>query len=225
MKKLLFLLCIMAIQIVLFAPVYGDSIPLTILNNSFENTSSGWYSAPGGVWTQNVGITGWASTDPGMCGVISGFGETAPEGDNAAWVQGSNAIWQVLGDTLQSDSLYTLSVYVGNRSGAYSPDAEIQLWADGNLLIDYVVNPNSIVDNTYSQITLTFQSGHDVTPGQSLGIKLISTGAHGDASQPHFDMVTLSDPPVGVPEPSVLLFLGMGLLSLAGMGRRWIKKK
>jgi hypothetical protein len=47
----------------------------------------------------------------------------------------------------------------------------------------------------------------------------------GQGTSPIGLLVTLQGEATPVPEPSTLLFLGMGLLGLAGMGRKWIQKK
>lgn len=212
----------MSLAFFMFLSGVSLATPIPINNYSFENPSV----SPGG-WTQGQGIPGWDTNNcynsGEWCGVISGYG-TASEGNNADWVQYIGWISQDLNATLQPDYTYTLSVSVGHRSG-FPLDPEIQLLAGGNVLIDKILaDPEKPVDGAYSIITLTYQSGQNVTPNQYLTINLMNTGSSGVWSQPHFDNVTLdASPSPPIPEPSTFLLLGAGLVGVGFLRKRFKK--
>ena len=224
MKKGMLILCIFAFQAFLIIPAFAT--PIYIDNYSFENPAvnvgPGWIADSTGSWTQGVGIPGWTCSDTGYSGVISGYG-TAADGNNAAWVQYDNYISQSLTATLQPNSLYTLSVAVGNRVDWDKLNPEIQLLAGGNVLSDKTLTSAEIpASGHYSFITLTYQTGQNVTSNQNLAIKLINASPNDRGSQSHFDDVTLDESSTNsaVPEPASMLLFGIG-----GIATALLKKK
>jgi hypothetical protein len=127
-------------------------------------------------------------------------------------------ISQTLTVSLLPDSIYTLSVYIGNRLDDQVTNYSFSLLAGGTVLNTVSGSNGSITPGTFQQEFLTFETGDVVTPGL-LGIELTSAGQQID-----FDDVQLSDAPadgpVGTPEPSSLLMLGMGLLGVLRVAGR-----
>jgi len=202
---------------------------LTVANNSFEAPI---ITAPQG-FTNNNTITGWVVTPTGsaQAGLLNPFqaqnfastnatvlnnslydpGVGAPNGNQIAYSNGGT-ISQTLSGTLQTNTVYTLRAFVGNRLSVNFPGYNIQLYAGGNLLAS-----NSSVtpaDGTFAPVTVSYTSGISVAPGQALGIRLTSNGV-----QTNFDNITLDA--ASIPEPSAILgLLGFGLLGIASKLRQ-----
>jgi hypothetical protein len=116
---------------------------------------------------------------------------------------------------LQTNTVYTLGAYVGNRFSLNFPGYNIGLYAGGNLLASNSVTPPA--DGTFAPVTVSYTSGISVTPGQALEIRL--TSLSGFQGQTNFDNITLDA--ASIPEPSAILgLLGFGLLGIASKLRQ-----
>jgi len=200
--------------------VQAWAVPIAIVNPGFEQDSL----SPG---VYIFSITGWAGGSavapqagtwaPGAFYYPSGV----PEGKNVAFNKGTT-ISQVLGATLQADTLYILSVDVGHRADEPFPGYAVELLAGGILL----ASESSLVPDPgeFLTSTLTYQETAGDPVGQPLEIRLVSTESPGDLKfQTNFDDVRLDafaqDPP-SVPEPGSFLLLGPGLAGLGGLAWR-----
>ena len=194
-----------------------------IANNSFENpivtTPSGFNFRTGsaGGWTFTGPQQGFADPVAAHSAGGSWYGPSPtiiPNGSQIAWSNGGT-ISQTLSDTLQANTVYTLSAFVGNRLGLNFPGYNIELYAGGNLLAsDNSVTP---ADGSFAAVTASYTSGISVTPGQALEIRL--TSLSGFQSQTNFDNITLDA--ASIPEPSAILgLLGFGLLGIASKLRQ-----
>jgi hypothetical protein len=198
---------------------------ITVANNSFEapiitvpqgfitvssGTSNNWTFTGGTqqgfanpVAAHNAGGS-WYGSSPGII----------PDGNQVAWSNGGT-ISQTLSGTLQTNTVYTLSAFVGNRLSVNFPGYSIGLYAGGNLLASNSgVTP---ADGTFAPVTVSYTSGISVTPGQALEIRL--TSLSGFQGQTNFDNITLDA--ASIPEPSAILgLLGFGLLGIASKLRQ-----
>jgi hypothetical protein len=195
-----------------------------IANNSFENpmitTPSGFDTVSSGTsnnWTFTGGTQqGFADPTIGHSFGNSWYGSPAnlPNGSQIAWSNGGT-ISQKLSATLQTNTVYTLSAFVGNRLSLNFPGYNIELLAGNTVLASNSgVTP---ADGTFESVTFSYTSGISVTPGQQLEIRLTSlTGLN---AQTNFDNITLDA--ASIPEPSAILgLLGFGLLGIASKLRQ-----
>jgi hypothetical protein len=204
------------------SPLYADSTPITVQNASFENYNpftngcSGAGCAYNGGQIPNWSITGGAgSWQPGSNSVY--FNTALPGGNTVAFVN-FGSISQDLGISLLPNSVYTLSVFVGNRldgmsGGTYS----IGLDAGASLLGSTTGLNSSLTRGTFTQEFFTFSTGQTVTPGD-LSIVLGTSGGQSD-----FDNVSLAvGQNTSVPEPTslVLLIAGAAFVGLFSLLRR-----
>ena len=196
---------------------------LTVANNSFETpivtAPSGFISSTGSVggWTFTGGQQGFANPVAAHNAGGSWYGSSPgiiPDGNQIAWSNGGT-ISQTLSGTLQTNTVYTLSAFVGNRLSVNFPGYSIGLYAGGNLLASNSgVTP---ADGTFAPVTVSYTSGISVTPGQALEIRL--TSMSGFQAQTNFDNITLDA--ASIPEPSAILgLLGFGLLGIASKLRQ-----
>lgn len=196
---------------------------LTVANNSFETpivtAPSGFISSTGSVggWTFTGGQQGFADPVAAHNAGGSWYGSSPgiiPDGNQIAWSNGGT-ISQTLSGTLQTNTVYTLSAFVGNRLSVNFPGYSIGLYAGGNLLASNSgVTP---ADGTFAPVTVSYTSGISVTPGQALEIRL--TSLSGFQAQTNFDNITLDA--ASIPEPSAILgLLGFGLLGIASKLRQ-----
>jgi len=213
-----FIFVILALQVILSGSALAYSIPIT--NYSFENPSL----SQEGNWTQGQGIVGWTVTgydNNTWAGVIRSPA-TVSDGLNAAWIQYSTLMYQILSEDLQPNYQYQLSLSIGHRVN-FPLDPRIQLLAGNNILInELIAESDKPGAGTYKNFVFTYNSGSSVVPGQALQIKLLNTDAENIFSQPHFDKVILNASPLAaaVPEPASLSLFGLGLLGVLKFRRK-----
>lgn len=174
--------------------------------HSFEGAKSvgGWTGGSGAVVGSSTASLPFPWTNPGGgCG--SGWTTNAqytggiPHGDIYAYANSGASIDQTLADTLQAATTYTLTVAVGWRKDLpvtgypVFPGYGIELWAGGTKLVsDYDAGHGGTgaatpAPDQWKDAVVTYTSPDNVTPGQSLQIRLIGYGIQTD-----YDNVRLS---------------------------------
>ena len=194
---------LMSIAIVLF--ICSTSYATTIFSDDFESGLSQW--------------TGKASTG-GLHNAIIVPDYLEP--DNALAFSGTNAAGDIFTsvDAFSAGTYWLSFDYLGlsQDSGGYVgisaglPGSHDWLWATGTVS---GASPDLIDDGTWHSYTFQFEAGYDfhlmIEDYRGAGL-----GSPGDAL---FDNISLSTTEP-VPEPATMMLFGIGLLGLAGIGRR-----
>jgi hypothetical protein len=197
----------------LLADSAAHAAPVLIVNAGFETSVLN----DGGV---DFNPLGWNSSgdsgafDPHAAALSAG----APEGENVAFASfGSPTLSQTLASTVEANTLYTLSMLVGNRLDALFGGYQTELWAGGTLLAR---DDNSLApaDDAFLLSTVQyFASAGDLAIGSALEIRFRSLGW-----QTVFDDVRLDAERRAVPEPGLLTLLTLGATVLAARRRRTV---
>ncbi len=193
--------------------------PIPIENSSFESP----YLSDG---QGSFSIPGWAvfDTDAGIASHITNptwypLNQLEIEGQNALIASGGEYVYQALTVTLVPDTLYTLTVDVGNvrsRIGGmeyYWAGYAVELWAGDTLLSsdDYTLHPTP---SHFLTSSISYQStSSDPLLGELLEIRLMSLGD--SAKFLAFDDVELDATTVPLPGSISLLLIGLGFIQLA----------
>ena len=189
-----------------------------------------------------VRLSGWTIYDPD--GAIGGgfftgtlepngvdfFNGPAPEGDKVAILfnsagqgTGEYGYEQTLGSVLTANTLYTLSVEVGNIASGFAQDGtffdlsefpgyRVDLLAGGQVIASDL-NSLAIAEAEFETATVQFQSGSaHALLGQALGIRLVNlnqipagfTQQTSPDLEVDFDNVRLDA--VAIPEPASVIF-------------------
>lgn len=178
-----------------YQPTIGASIPLM----TFPGLYDGWTFAGG----SGVTRPGSAFNPPSA---------PFPDGSQAAFLQGLGAsVTQSVAGFSGAES-YIVQFLVGSRfsSGTYDGNATLGVSIDGTE-IGQVVLTSSTPWFMYSSPSFTAGTG-----AHSLAIYNITVGDHTG----FVDAVGITGSAVAVPEPSTMLFAGVGLLSLGLLRRR-----
>ena len=196
---------------------WADGVP--VQNASFESAYTLTTSCGLGCAYNNGPIPGWTMTGSGGSFQPSTtfFNLPLPGGPSDSIVAYSNGgtISQILGVTVQPDSTYTLSVYVGDRLDGEVANYSIALDDGSTTLCSTPTASNgAIAPGTFEDVTLTCSTGATVAPG-ALTIVLTSAGTQSD-----FDNVSLNV--VQSPEPAsyLLLLIGLGAMVVFFRSRR-----
>jgi hypothetical protein len=180
---------------------------VTVLNASFETPYALNISCGLGCAYNGGSIPDWTITGTGGSFQPNStyLNLPLPNGSIVAYSNGGT-ISQILGVTVQPDSTYTLSVYVGDRLDDEVATYSIALDDGSTTLCSTPTASNgAIKPGTFADVTLTCSTGATVAPGD-LEIILTSGGTQID-----FDNVALS---VQTPEPASCLLLCIGLGSM-----------
>ncbi len=190
-------------------------------NLTFSDSSSGTTAdIPG--WKAQAGATPGGQYDFGIqrndSVIAAPPGHTTSDNYAYAYIGEANAyFYQDLSATLQADTTYTLSFYLGYRNDqGNDPYSTSQgaLYAGGTALSQVTtLTPDFDAPGTWKQWTYTFTAG-SATIGAPLQIRLINNTQF---AQPQFYGVTLDA--VTIPEPSTLLLL------VAGLGGLWYARR
>src|SRR5579883_3099296 len=186
-----------------FAAAAADAAPETISNPSFESPvlGNGAFAAgaPAG-WTINNGasaVVTWNTGSP----FPNVYYNVAPPSGNQVLALGSNfssgEVIQDLGITLQPNTTYTLTYWVGARNDIPISSYNVSLIAGGTVLAsDHKGNPSP---GQFVQRTIVYHSG--TNSGGELMIDLYGTGrnyTNGVAGQVNLDLIQLDATPDGL---------------------------
>ena len=212
---------------VLSLPVAADAAALVVANASFEspNTANGTFSG-----SQTLGPAGWTVYNTGPTNSNRFFGVWDPTGtasfvsiphgqqvgavflDDALGLEAG--LQQVLGNTLQLSTQYTLTVGVGNFAPSAGdpwnftgfPGYRVELLA-GTTVLAADNNTLSPAEGVFLTSTVNFTTGvSHANAGQALRIRLVNL--NGPGVEVNFDQVGLDAE--AVPEPSGLALLALG---------------
>lgn len=192
---------------------WADTV-IPIANPSFEITNPLTTSCGPGCAYNDGPIPDWT-----VIGGQSGtqmlnstyYSAPVPDGTLMAYSNGSTISQTLSGVTLNPDSTYTLSVYIGDRLDNVPSNYSFSLEAGSTILTTFSGYTGNITPGTWQQEFLTYTTG-DTVPSGDITILLTSAGTQTD-----FDDVSLTDPPANTPEPGSVWMLGAGLLGLLGI--------
>ncbi len=202
---------LVALSLLLAASV-AHAAPVLIVNAGFEDS----ILVDGEV---DFAPLGWNSSgDSGAFNPDAAALTAAPEGQNVAFASwGSPTLSQELAITVEADTLYTLTLLVGNRLDADFVGYQAELWAGGTLLAS---DNNSLAPADDAFLLSTVQAfilAGDAAIGSTLEIRFRSLGY-----QTVFDDVRLDATRRAVPEPGLLSLLALGATMLAARRRRTV---
>jgi hapalindole H/12-epi-hapalindole U/12-epi-fischerindole U synthase len=236
--------------------------PLTVINSGFEDTSGQTVFNEFTFGTP----TGWQIHDPNNIvpdpDVFTGtllpdgvqfFNSTAPEGNRVAILfnqgqrdAGEYGYVQVLADTVQANTRYTLSVEVGNIATGTSPGSgffnldgfpgyRVELLAVtlngggdivGTTALEQDLDTLVIPEGEFLTSTLTVDIGAlNANLGERLAIRLVNLNeTRGEPGPPDlevdFDDVRLDAETIVLSEPGTAMLFGLGLIGMALRRRR-----
>ena len=186
---------------------YADSVPIN--NPSFE-TFNPLTATCGPDCHFNFGPSpGWQGG--GTFQPDSQFFSSIPDGTKVAFTNGGT-ISQMLTSTVLPDTLYTMTVFVGNRLDLFNGTFNLALDTIQNgittPLCSVSGNALNFTPGTFQSESCTFQSG-SVVPGGDLYLSFSS-----GTGQLNVDDVSLTTSTSTVPEPSSMTLLGLGVMFL-----------
>jgi hapalindole biogenesis HpiC1 cyclase-like protein/PEP-CTERM motif-containing protein len=219
LKKLAVLSAILLSMTVLSGTARADSIP--IVNASFESISGTLNIAcPAGGPTcayNNGPIPGWfeiagGSWQPGT------YFSSIPDGNLVGYVNATRSITQELtGQSVQADSTYTFSFFVGSRSdgqsGLYTISLDTILGGVLTTLCTVTGNGRNIPSGTFQQESCSYTSGSSGLPGGDLFLDFTANSGQLDVDNVGLTVQSAAS----VPEPSSVLLLGVGMFFLMTM--------
>ena len=193
--------------------------PVTVDNWSFTSPT---VTSPN-AW--EYGIAGWEHDGGAGFGGVwipsSGYTMPVPDGNSIGFLS-EGSIWQETGHAIEANTTITLRVDIGNRDleGYGLPEVyDVSLMAYEGTESTILASSGALIPGVGLFETLKLSYNPllgDV--GKNLGIKIFSGG-----SQLNFDNLRVSNDSLNanaVPEPASMLLLGIGLLGLAGYGRK-----
>jgi hypothetical protein len=211
LKKLALASTFVLCMTILSGTALADNIP--VVNSSFQLISSPLYVNCGTGCAYNGGpIPGWtgggASWEPG------GYFTSVPGGGLVGYINATRSISQTLtGNSVLANSVYTLSVFVGDRldhdNGSYTLSLDTIVGGVTSTLCSFTGNSSLIPSGTFQLEGCTYTSSSTVPSGDLYLLLASNTG--------QLDVTNLSltvQPATGVPEPSSALLLGVGMLCL-----------
>jgi|SRR5208283_2798244 len=213
LKNLTFLAALVLLLVISGGTARADSVPIT--NPSFETLSGPLSISCGSGCAYNSGaIVGWTVLNGGSFQPGS-FLSPVPDGSLVAYANATGSISQTLtGNSVLDNSVYTLSLFVGDRTdkfnGNYILSLDTILGGVTTTLCSFSGNAASITPGTFQSEGCSYTSGSSVPAGN---LFLQFTAASG---QLDVDEVSLTVQPAAtsVPEPSSILLLGIGALSV-----------
>jgi len=192
--------------------------PIFVSNFSFETLPVGGLpnGCGAGCSFSTGAIPGWTGGtvgtsgqfQPGAPGNTTWF-TTLSDGPTSAFTNAPTLSQTVL-PTVQVGEVYTLLVDLGKRNDQPF-DASADLLINGKTLLATGIIPTSGHWSTYSLV----YTGLAADAGQAITIQLKTTGIEGN-----FDNVRLDGTITGIPEPSGVTLLGLGLVGLSVFARR-----
>ncbi len=211
---------------ILFMFAAADVRANLITNGSFETPTV----PVGGFTNYGTGsslISGWTVVGNQVSVVSGSFSQSGisfPAEAGNQWLDltgdGSNQDTEGVEQTIVTTigDLYTLSFFVGNVDSpgtGFGTTSTVNVYINGGF-VDAFTNaiPNSTTQ-TWEQFTTS-----GVANATSTTIEFRNGDPVGDNTNGLDNVVLLDDGPAAVPEPSSLMLLGFGLLTLAGFARR-----
>jgi hypothetical protein len=219
LKKLVLASAFVLCMTILGGTAWADNIP--VVNASFETLGNPLsVNNCGTGCAYNFGpIPGWSLTGGGGAWQPGPFFTSVPDGSVIGFVNASvtaaGSLSQTLtGDSVLPNSVYTLSVFVGDRTGGGSGNYTLSL----DTIVGGVTTTLCSFANTASIIKSgTFQvEGCTYTSPSSVPIGTLFLQLTANSGQLDVDNVSLTvqSATTSVPEPSSVLLLGIGILSL-----------
>lgn len=206
------------------APAWADGV--SIVNASFEDLSPvPKINCPSmaNCYYNNGPIPGWTGTQQTGSFQPGGYFSAIPDGSIVAFTNHGD-ISQTLSSSVLADTLYTLTVFVGNRTdninGLYTLNLDTILNGVTTNLCSVSGNAASITSGTFQAESCKYQST-SIVPVGDLFLDFASISGQLDVDDVS---LTTSNPTTGVPEPGSVLFLGLGMLLVLSVGI-WNRKK
>lgn len=213
LKKLALSFAVLLCMAILGGTAQADNIP--IANPSFEASSTPLTYPCGIGCSYNYGpIPGWTTGAGSGVFQPGAYFNSIPDGNLVGFVNLPYSFSQTLtGNAVLPNSVYTFSVFVGERtdglSGIYTISLDTILNGVTNTLCTITGNANTITRGTFQLESCSYTSLSSVPNGDLYLLFTANTG------QLDVDDVSLTvQPATSVPEPSSMLLLSFGMLFL-----------